>query len=327
MEDATEELENLVVLLGGMRHEDYLRQLISAAAAAASRVLLCTGTQHAADAEEVATAAAGPAAVHTQATEEEDGVAAAAHPEAVTQVHSSAHAGGASATPAPAPAPPNQPTPTPKPPLYKQKNAIEPKHTGAPLFTAAPPPPTPYTPHNQQRPAPQPFQRPQRVAVGQHVRAKFKNSPDHYDGVVLSINYHCGGVLLHSFRIIFADGQVDQAVPPANIIAPAHAAAPPLPESAPQAQTVSFKERMPLLQSASSHADSSNSGQTLDSPSLDTFVAPESSTPPPLLAAPVAVNNCRSSSASASSSSVSSATSVALDIFNMLKKKTAKKKK
>ena len=96
-------------------------------------------------------------------------------------------------------------------------NAIEPKTTNTPKQTwSSEAPPLPYTADNRWSPTKQAvFQRRPRLSVGQHVLAKYYDSDEMYDGVVLKLNKDG-----NTFHVMFADGLEDPVVPSHNINVP-----------------------------------------------------------------------------------------------------------
>jgi hypothetical protein len=93
-------------------------------------------------------------------------------------------------------------------------NAIEPKTTNIPKQTwSSEAPPLPYKADNRWSPKKQAvFQRRPRLSVGQHVLAKYYDSDEMYDGVVLQLNKDG-----NTFHVMFADGLEDPTVPSHNI--------------------------------------------------------------------------------------------------------------
>ena len=92
-------------------------------------------------------------------------------------------------------------------------NAIEPKTTNTQQTWSSEAPPLPYKADNRWSPKKQAvFQRRPRLSVGQHVLAKYYDSDEMYDGVVLQLNKDG-----NTFHVMFADGLEDPTVPSHNI--------------------------------------------------------------------------------------------------------------
>ena len=92
-------------------------------------------------------------------------------------------------------------------------NAIEPKTTNTQQTWSSEAPPLPYTADNRWSPTKQAvFQRRPRLSVGQLVLAKYYDSDEMYDGVVLQLNKDG-----NTFHVMFADGLEDPTVPAHNI--------------------------------------------------------------------------------------------------------------